>query len=290
MFDKKNNVPGERKICCICLIDCPQSSMVKLENCGCTFCRECLKQYISFEVMEGANNVSCPDPNCVTQGVLSQNEMESLSDKQLMEKHQKFRLNTEVSLDSSRTWCPQAGCDTICHISTGNKSEGIPVICPTCAKKFCSLCSATWHPRQTCAENGTALVKQGVDKVDVGIWMIGADAKNIKRCPKCGVLIEQDAGCAQMKCKRCKHIFCWYCLASLDKDFLLRHYDSGNCRGKLGHSRLFVILIRAINITMVIGIIAIFLVVMNMDANKMMFINHSVKLSLPLNLSICLYL
>ena len=104
MFDKKNNVPGERKICCICLIDCPQSSMVKLENCGCTFCRECLKQYISFEVMEGANNVSCPDPNCVTQGVLSQNEMESLSDKQLMEKHQKFRLNTEVSLDSSRTW------------------------------------------------------------------------------------------------------------------------------------------------------------------------------------------
>jgi len=259
MFDKKNKVPGEWEICCkICLLDCPQSSMVKLEDCGCTFCRECLKQYISFEVMEGAYDVSCPDPNCVTQGVLSQNQMESLTDKQLMEKHRTFRLNTEVSLDASRTWCPQAGCDTICHICTGNKSAGVPVTCPTCVKEFCSLCSATWHPGLTCAENGAALVKQGVDMGDVAMWMAGADAENIKRCPMCAVPIERDAGCAQMMCKRCKHVFCWYCLASLDDDFLLRHYDSGDCQGKLGHSRLSVILHRA----QVIGIFAGFAVLL----------------------------
>ena len=59
---------------------------------------------------------------------------------------------------------------------------------------------------------------------------------NIKRCPMCSVPIERDAGCAQVKgihelntnfdgsmivtfqmmCKRCKHVFCWYCLTSLD--------------------------------------------------------------------------
>lgn len=38
----------------------------------------------------------------------------------------------------------------------------------------------------------------------------------IKRCPSCKVPIERDAGCAQMLCKRCKHVFCWYCLTSLD--------------------------------------------------------------------------
>jgi hypothetical protein len=32
----------------------------------------------------------------------------------------------------------------------------------------------------------------------------------------CAVPIEKDEGCAQMMCKRCKHVFCWYCLASLD--------------------------------------------------------------------------
>ena len=51
---------------------------------------------------------------------------------------------------------------------------------------------------------------------DIALWMAGAEAENIKRCPMCAVPIERDAGCAQMMCKRCKHVFCWYCLASLD--------------------------------------------------------------------------
>lgn len=42
------------------------------------------------------------------------------------------------------------------------------------------------------------------------------DTDLIKCCPMCGVPIEKDEGCAQMMCKRCKHVFCWYCLASLD--------------------------------------------------------------------------
>ena len=69
-----------------------------------------MKQYISFEVMEGAYDVSCPDPSCATQvseteliteksnllfqGVLTQSQMEALTDVQLMEKHRTFRLNT----------------------------------------------------------------------------------------------------------------------------------------------------------------------------------------------------
>ena len=135
----------------------------------------------------------------------------------------------EVSLDANRTWCPQAGCDTICHICTGNKSQGVPVTCPSCVKEFCSLCSSAWHPGLTCAENGAALVRQGGAGAlgseaglvgDIAMWMAGAEAENIKRCPMCAVPIERDAGCAQMMCKRCKHVFCWYCLASLDvRDF-----------------------------------------------------------------------
>jgi hypothetical protein len=33
------------------------------------------------------------------------------------------------------------------------------------------------------------------------------------------VPIERDTGCAQMMCKRCKHVFCWYCLQSLDVSY-----------------------------------------------------------------------
>ena len=66
--------------------------------------------YITFEVKEGAYDISCPDPHCPTQGVLNQTQMEILTDKHLMEKHRTFRLNIEVSLDANRMWCPSAGC------------------------------------------------------------------------------------------------------------------------------------------------------------------------------------
>ena len=156
----------------------------------------------------------------------------------------------QVSLDSSRTWCPAPDCRTVCHVCPAPA----PATCPSCALQFCAACHGSPHPGRSCAEAG--------------------EGAAIKRCPMCRVPIERDAGCAQMMCRRCKHLFCWYCMASLDVsiytvstqylhniytistlylqdistslqgDFLLRHYDSGSCRGKLGHSRVSVVLHR----------------------------------------------
>ena len=41
-----------------------------------------MQQYIAFEVMEGAYDISCPDPACPSQGVLDTTQMEALTDKQ----------------------------------------------------------------------------------------------------------------------------------------------------------------------------------------------------------------
>ena len=43
-----------------------------------------------------------------------------------------------------------------------------------------------------------------------------AAAGVIKECPNCRIFIERNDGCAQMMCRRCNHIFCWFCLAPLD--------------------------------------------------------------------------
>ena len=66
--------------------------------------------------MAGAYEISCPDPACEKDGVFQLHEIEQLVSKDLVEKHKAFRLNTEVALDSNRTWCPKPGCNTICHI------------------------------------------------------------------------------------------------------------------------------------------------------------------------------
>lgn len=110
---------------------------------------------------------------------------------------------TEVEMDKSRTWCPRAGCETVCTLCTTDRCTPQSVHCPTCHMDFCSNCRAAWHADTPCKS----------EEVVPGVTF---DSELIKCCPMCSVPIEKDEGCAQMLCKRCKHVFCWYCLASLD--------------------------------------------------------------------------
>jgi len=111
-----------------------------------------MTQYITYEVSERAYDISCPDPECDAKGELTAAEIYELAGPEVSERHKAVRLDTEVALDKSRTWCPAPDCDTVCHICTSSsiltpsKDEGLPVHCPKCDKEFCSLCSANYHP------------------------------------------------------------------------------------------------------------------------------------------------
>ncbi|KAH8280389.1 hypothetical protein KR018_005416 [Drosophila ironensis] len=277
--------------CKLCLIDVEDvGEAMALQQCGCQFCIECMRAYVEFEISEGAYEISCPDAKCPAQGAISLPEIANLTTTNLLKKHHRYRLNREIELDKTRTWCPRAGCETICVVgapqgqsssicqmdespstsqsytpqlevngsvgggvgggqvgSAGAAVLSIAVHCPSCKDEFCALCKKAYHPNISCEEFGRRLIADGQD--DIGIPF---DNELIKCCPMCAVPIEKDEGCAQMMCKRCKHVFCWYCLASLDDDFLLRHYDKGPCKNKLGHSRASVVWHRA----QVIGIFA----------------------------------
>ncbi|XP_050517258.1 E3 ubiquitin-protein ligase RNF19A [Diabrotica virgifera virgifera] len=235
-------------LCKLCLTDVPSQDVMRIEQCECAFCLECMKAYVEFEIGQGAYDISCPDAQCPSQGVLDEEEIKRLAGNDLLEKHKKYRLNREVELDKNRTWCPRAGCETVCSMCPQQKCSPQGVFCPTCTNEFCSNCKLEWHEGLSCEEYGKQLSKEGKTE-EPGIPF---DSDLIKCCPMCNVPIEKDEGCAQMMCKRCKHVFCWYCLASLDDDFLLRHYDKGPCKNKLGHSRASVIWHR----TQVIGIFA----------------------------------
>lgn len=241
-------VDDPQVLCKLCLVEVPSTETFPIEHCSCAFCIECMKAYVEFEIAEGAYDISCPDAQCPAQGVLQMAEVERLVEARSVEKHRKYRLNREVDLDKDRTWCPKAGCETVCKLCPAERCSPQSVHCPTCTSDFCSNCKLAWHTGLSCDENAKQLAKAGKAE-EPGIPF---DSDLIKCCPMCNVPIEKDEGCAQMMCKRCKHVFCWYCLTSLDDDFLLRHYDKGPCKNKLGHSRASVIWHR----TQVIGIFA----------------------------------
>lgn len=225
--------------CKLCLSDVSIREMYQLQQCLCRFCKYCMAVYVALKIREGDDVIECPDANCDCSGELTLEEMESLVGSELYQLHLKFRKNREVDMDPMRVWCPMAGCETVVSLPVSKHEGPQCTTCPTCTTVFCASCSESYHPSQPCHADTAENMAVPLDDT-------------IKRCPSCRVLIERDAGCAQMLCKKCKHVFCWYCLTSLDDDFLLRHYDKGPCKNKLGHSRASVLWHRA----QVIGIFA----------------------------------
>lgn len=135
----------------------------------------------------------------------------------------------EVEKDAQLVWCPTPGCETIVRIEEYNleprvdekahKSRGVcanksrTISCITCRNSYCAECKLTSHPGISCEGFRRKMIKQGKLSVD-DEELFALDC--IKKCPFCHVPIEKDSGCAQMMCKKCKHVFCWYCLSSLD--------------------------------------------------------------------------
>ncbi|KAK6188459.1 E3 ubiquitin-protein ligase RNF144A [Patella vulgata] len=238
-------------MCKLCLMECPLQDMYELHDCKCLYCEMCMRQYLDVMIKEGSvSDITCPDAQCKKQGKLETPEIQKLVDKSNFERYKRLHYMREIDMDPNRTFCPEAGCETVCHVCSNRLEENVnatPVQCPTCGLQFCSVCKSKWHASKSCDE---AMTRGKQD--DQGIPFSSAEDARIKRCPVCHVPIERNDGCAQMMCKRCKHVFCWYCLSSLDDDFLLRHYDKGPCKNKLGHSRASVIWHR----TQVVGIFA----------------------------------
>ncbi|XP_075526046.1 putative E3 ubiquitin-protein ligase RNF144A-A isoform X1 [Dermacentor variabilis] len=234
-------------LCRLCLTVVPSAALYRMTRCGCYFCLQCTRQYLTVSIRDGNAYIPCPDDKCPSGGVFESSEIEKLVERDVLELYLRCKLNRDVEMDPHQTWCPGPGCESICRVFPPLRDcEASPVHCSKCKLTFCSSCKERWHAYQSCDEFRRQFSEDELANLP------GEESGLIKRCPRCRIPIERDEGCAQMMCKRCRHVFCWYCLASLDDDFLLRHYDKGPCKNKLGHSRASVVWHR----TQVVGIFA----------------------------------
>lgn len=254
---------ASHQLCRLCLMLVPPRDLYTLKQCACVFCLPCIQQYLTINIREGNVLLTCPDADCGKEGSIQVAEVEELVEREIFDMFQRFKQCREVELDPTRTWCPGVDCETVCYVRTpSDPNKGMSVQCPKCRLKFCSLCKERWHSIRTCEdvrrdrqeEEVLLLEQEDESPSQHNSSSSRRQQPSIKRCPNpnCRVPIERDEGCAQMMCKRCKHVFCWYCLTSLDDDLLLRHYDKGPCKNKLGHSRASVVWHR----TQVVGVLA----------------------------------
>lgn len=107
-------------------------------------------------------------------------------------------------------FCPGVDCPGFLCGGQGGATK--KSTCGTCTKSFCFRCKAPWSRFHNCVTS---------TNLSVAIWSL---ARNIKRCPKCDIIIEKKGGCPHMTCMSCRHEFCWYCASDWD-------YNAFGCRG-----------------------------------------------------------
>jgi len=223
------------KWCPLCLSKVDIKEMHFMWSCGCCFCLQCLKSYLTINITDNhqIGFLSCPNSNCSNDNLITSQEIELLVDNATFKLYQKFKLDLEIEQDPSRTWCPISDCVNICLIKKPNLTSFSSLslfdasststrifhednrkyfYCDKCDIKFCAQCRKVWHPEPGCESykeyKNFPLFSQSS--------ALSSKSGNIKRCPRCSVWIERDEGCAQMTCRKCKHVFCWFCLQSLE--------------------------------------------------------------------------
>lgn len=79
--------------------------------------------------------------------------------------------------------------------------------CHSCHHRFCVKHGTAWHQNETCQQYDTRWIAARIQDQASEEWK----AVQVRKCPKCGALIEKDGGCDHMNCTApgCSHIFSW---------------------------------------------------------------------------------
>lgn len=203
--------------CRICWESTPLMLCHQIDECGDTYCLQCLRTYCNTKIDEGQVLViNCPEPTCT--GELTPNDLLHLVDPPMFRRYQQFHMLATLNINPNCRWCPRPGCNTGVIANPDERK----LECTTCGTEICFECKSFWH-EGACEENPE-------DK-RFAEFMKEVDAK---QCPSCQNFIERIKGCNVMKCSVCGHKFCWLCL----QPFTVDHFDlEGPCKGKWGVSK-----------------------------------------------------
>eukprot|EP01125_Pyxidicula_operculata_P004123 TRINITY_DN1598_c1_g1_i2.p1 TRINITY_DN1598_c1_g1~~TRINITY_DN1598_c1_g1_i2.p1 ORF type:complete len:1007 (-),score=275.85 TRINITY_DN1598_c1_g1_i2:2-3022(-) len=200
--------------CPSCLDDCQLDDIVAL-NCGHSYCRYCMKQYITLKIENSeADGMACPGykcPNIVDNVIICSIINDDID---LYSKYVKFITNQYVDSSPYIKWCPSKSCGHA--IQRINSTKGT-VLCDNCKYLWCFSCQKDGHWPASCVQykwwNDVYAKDQKIgfeseEEAASVKWLL----KYTQDCPKCTSPIQKNGGCNHMSCKKCGYQYCWVCL------------------------------------------------------------------------------
>ncbi|KAG8390519.1 hypothetical protein BUALT_Bualt01G0091800 [Buddleja alternifolia] len=207
------------QVCKICYESVVVENMLSVA-CGHLFCSDCWKTYISTSITKdgvGCLTLRCPEPSCKAPAGLDMAELLATADEK--EKLNKYLIRSYIEGNRKRKWCPAPGCEFSVQFNSDG-CDSYDVVCD-CDYKFCWKCMEESHRPIDC-ETVEKWVKKSSCDGESATWILAYT----KPCPKCHKSIEKNQGCNHMTC-RCRHQFCWTCLASWNKHNQCNQYSVG---------------------------------------------------------------
>ena len=153
----------------------------KRSCCGLSICEDCLRQYLSTQVLQGSVMITCPGVRCQHR-LIAQDIRYSLS-SELAAKYDQFMV--EVNREPNRKTCPRCSEITtvdLTAVTDKASKDGLRIQCVSCHLDWCFKCQAPWHDGITCKQfqTGDILLKSWTKSYQNG-------QVNARRCPKCKV-------------------------------------------------------------------------------------------------------
>jgi hypothetical protein len=171
-----------------------------------TVCERCMERHILQCVEKSHFAISCV---CVSRGcsqVLGFEDVRKYASKELFSRYDQGLLHSVLERNPEFCWCARAGCGSgQLHI---RRAQHPVMRCHACSFKTCFTHHCEWHQGRTCREYDTDARRSD----EVGLLQLLQNKARFQTCPACHNGVEKRGGCDHMTC-RCKHEFCWRCLA-----------------------------------------------------------------------------
>uniref|UniRef100_A0A1I7UPB7 F-box domain-containing protein n=2 Tax=Caenorhabditis tropicalis TaxID=1561998 RepID=A0A1I7UPB7_9PELO len=209
---KKETSGREDPTCPTCWTNIDVSSDYFRFHCGHVMCRLCanakIRTMTSTKLVceqEGCEKLIAPSEikNLILGGA---NRIKDLDTEKLIDLNRIIR--DEYMLQNNLGPCSTVDCLGM----RSQSEEGDIKKCVDCSAPYCGGCKRNPHPGVSCEEHRN--LRQPDVSLQVYIRSVGA--KNVKRCPKCDMMVEKISGCNHMECKKCRTHFCWICLHYVD--------------------------------------------------------------------------
>jgi hypothetical protein len=180
--------------------------------CGHAFCRECVEAHVRTRVASNdALHLKCLNPICRVAMSNADVQNACVSETVAAFETQQAQLR---QLQSKRrvVFCSTPTCDNRV-LNAAHDDERLR-FCDVCEQWTCVICKESHANSSPCVP----------------------PPANCLRCPLCAAVCVKVSGCNLVKCRSCSAEFCALCQKHAPDGY--RHFDTGDCQGKLGSPAL----------------------------------------------------